>query len=59
MKWELHGKINYPMHFGLIVWPIRHLWYVTVLVGVQKDLPSTYGVRIQSSLGYQVMEHGL
>jgi transposase InsO family protein len=26
MKWELHGKIDYPMHHGLIEWPIRHHW---------------------------------
>jgi hypothetical protein len=23
-KWELHGKINYPMHYGLTERPIRH-----------------------------------
>jgi hypothetical protein len=25
-KWELHGKIDYPMHYGLIEWLIRHHW---------------------------------
>jgi hypothetical protein len=26
MKWVLHGKIDYPMHYGYAEWPIRHHW---------------------------------
>jgi hypothetical protein len=25
-KWKLHGKIDYPMHYGLTEQPIRHHW---------------------------------
>jgi hypothetical protein len=26
MRWEPHGKIDYPMHYGLKEQPIRHHW---------------------------------
>jgi hypothetical protein len=33
--------------------------YVTISVGIWKDLPSTSWARVQGSLGYQAMEYGL
>jgi transposase InsO family protein len=26
MRWGLHGKIDYPMHYGPIEQPIKHHW---------------------------------
>jgi hypothetical protein len=52
-------KDQLPMHYGLTERLIRHIGHITISIGLWKDLPSTCGVRIQSSLGHQAMEHEL
>jgi hypothetical protein len=36
MKWELHGKIDYPMHYGLTEHLQDTIGHVTISVGLGK-----------------------